>query len=93
MAIKNVGFFGMLNNIYNMVGSLASAGQRGANALDHLGEWAEVKSQAFVNEAKLDMEEDLLDRKESREERRAERRAARIAEATDVQPRLEGVSA
>lgn len=92
--VKNVGFFGMLHQIYNAIGALASATHRGANALDNLGEWAEVKTKAFTDEAKLDIEEDLIDRRLQRAERRKERQLAlgTDAQVTDVQPRIEGAA-
>lgn len=90
MAVQNIGFFGMLHSIYNMIGSTASAGHRFANSLDNLGQWAEEQTASFVDEAKLDREEKL-------EDRRAERLARRQAKlnapqpVSDVQPRIEGV--
>lgn len=78
--VKNVGFFGMLHIIYSAVGAIASAVYRGANALDNLGEWAEVKTQAFTDEAKLDIEEDLNDRRIQRAERRKQRQLELVDE-------------
>lgn len=50
----NIGFFGMLHQIYNAVGTIASAVGRGANALDNLGKWAEEQTAAFVDEAQIE---------------------------------------
>lgn len=55
MAVQQaVGFFGMLHGIYGAVASLASAAQRGANALDNLGQWAEEQTGTFVDEARIE---------------------------------------
>lgn len=51
---KTMGFFGMLHSIYNMLGTLASAFGRGAQALDNLGAWAEEQTATFVDEARIE---------------------------------------
>ena len=90
--VKNIGFFGMLHTIYNAIGAMASAVYRGASALDNLGQWAEEQTGSFVDEARMDREEKLA-------ERRAERLARRQAQlnaptqVTDVQSRNEEASA
>lgn len=48
------GFFGMLQSFYTAAGTLASAVNRGAQALDNLGQWAEEQTATFVDEARLD---------------------------------------
>ena len=88
--VKNFGFFGMLHTIYNAVGAMASAVGRGASALDNLGQWAEEQTGSFVDEARMDREEKLEER---RAERLARRQAKLNAQVTDVQSRNEEASA
>lgn len=88
MAVQNIGFFGMLHSIYNMIGSTASAGHRFANSLDNLGQWAEEQTGSFVDEARMDREEKLEDRKAERIARRQAQLNA-PTRVTDVQPREE----
>lgn len=66
MAIQNVGFFGMLHGIYGAVASLASAAQRGANALDNLGQWAEEQTGTFVDEARIERQMKIEELKRKR---------------------------
>lgn len=61
MAANNVGFFGMLHQIYNSVGILASAVGHGAKALDNLGQWAEEQTGTFVDEARLERQAKVED--------------------------------
>lgn len=90
MAIQNVGFFGMLHGIYGAVAALASAAQRGANALDNLGQWAEEQTGSFVDEARMDRQEKIEVLKRKREESRLEyARSTATQEATVVTPRNE----
>lgn len=57
MAIQKIGFFAMLHQVYGAVGTMASAVQRGANAIDNLGQWAEEQTATFVDEARLERAE------------------------------------
>ena len=75
MAVQNVGFFGMLHLVYNAVGAIASATGRFANSVDNLGQWAEEQTAAFADEARIDREEKLQERRAARAERRAQRNA------------------
>lgn len=70
----NIGFFGMLHQIYNAVGTLASAVGRGANALDNLGKWAEEQTGTFVEEAQIE-----------RQAKIAELRARAAKQAKEIQ--------
>lgn len=72
MAVQNVGFFGMLHLVYNAIGSTASAVGRFANSVDNLGQWAEEATGAFADEARLDREEKLQERRAERIARRAQ---------------------
>ena len=87
MAIQNVGFFGMLHGIYGAVAALASAAQRGANALDNLGQWAEEQTGSFVDEARIDRQEkiEVLKRRRAEAQRIEDQRTVDTS-ATRIDP-------
>lgn len=77
---KTMGFFAMLHSIYNMLGTLASAFGRGAQALDNLGAWAEEQTATFVDEARIERQQKIADLMA----RRKEGTQLLTAQATDV---------
>jgi formylmethanofuran dehydrogenase subunit A len=80
MVVQKIGFFGMLHGIYGAIAAFASALQRGANAIDNLGKWAEEQTSVFVDEARIDREMKL----EELEQRRAERKAKALVSPQSI---------
>ena len=54
MAVQQVGFFGMLRNIYATVSVASSAVGKFAQAADNLGTWADEQTGSFVDEARME---------------------------------------
>lgn len=77
MAASNIGFLGMLHQIYNSIGVIASAVGHGAKALDNIGMWAEEQTGTFVDEARLERQAKVEDiqRRMAQAKRRADHAA------------------
>lgn len=91
-ATRSVGFFGMLHGIYGAVAALASAAQRGANALDNLGQWAEEQTGTFVDEARIERAIKLDELTRRREELSAQGIIIE-AQATEVNGKTKAIKA
>jgi hypothetical protein len=49
----------MLQQIFSMFTKLASAGEKAASALDHLGGWTDDTAAAFADQARVEREQKL----------------------------------
>lgn len=62
----------MLQQIFSMFTKLASAGEKAASALDHLGGWTEDTAASFADQAKADREQKLAILSHNRKQKQIE---------------------
>ena len=87
--VQKLGFIAMIQSLFGVIGTMATAINRYANAVNNIGEWAEESSAAFVDEAKDDRALKTAQRKaEFRKELEAMK--AQGIDVTDVTPKAIG---